>query len=400
MKYALCHLVFIVLLFGIYRTATNQRFYPDNYRLNYAYDVGHYNSIKTNGYSFNPEKQSNVAFFPGFPYFWRFLGVSARGITIVNIVIFYIGIFLWMHFFHPARNEVLLYLSLPSMMFIYLPYSEPLFFITCMIFLIGFQKNNTSLILTGLVLSSMTRSAGNIFIPALILLELISANRSWKKLILYIGVSLLSIGLVSFIQFYQTGTWFGFMQTQKHWDHHLSFPELPFRTWGNVLLLDAGALVAAFSICCITIYHIYNYFKYKITINNKAYLFSLLAISGLTAITLLFKVGSLFSLNRYFIPTAFFAVAGGILYGKLKLKPKEIGFAALGIFLFLALFHFFRHISFILEFALLTAYLSLYLFVKHPNLRISRIAFWSVYLINCGLQVYLLDYFLHKQWVG
>lgn len=400
MKYAICHFVFLVVLFGIYRVATSQRFYPDADRLAAIFDAEHYDKIRKEGYSYNPEKQSNVAFFPAFPYLWRWLGVNSYGITIFNILLFYTGIYLWLRHFRPARNELLLYLSLPSMFFMYFPYSEPLFFVTALAILIGFKKNNMPLIITGLVLSSLTRSAANVFLPALILMELISANRSWPKLAIYCVVTILSVVFVSFVQFQQTGEWLGFMQTQQHWGHELSFPKLPFLSWGDMLLLDAFALLIGFAVGCVTVYHIYNYIRFGITVKNRAYLFSILCISGLTLITLIFKMGYLFSLNRYFMPTAFFAVAGGILYQQLKPSNKTIAWAAVGIFLFFISFHFFLHISAVLKFALLTAYCTLYLFTRHFNTIIQKFAFWILYILNCGIQVYLADIFIAHEWVG
>ena len=401
MKYAIYHLLFITLLFGALRLVNKQAIIPTVNELS-AFDTDHYTNIKNKGYSFDPGKQSNVAFFPAFPYIWKYSGLNIYGISIFNIILFYISfIFLAYSFGFSAREQLLL-LSVPSMFFMYVPYSEALYFGISVLLLTGLQKNNYVAASAGYFLSSLTRSAANVFLPAIILTEWIDNKfKAWKNVFLYSFFTLAGIALVAYIQYVQTGYAFGFIQTQQYWEHRLQWPKLRFTSWGQYVWLDAAAFL--FGVLCMYISaEMVLKFKHYFTdfTKNKALVFSVLCISGLTFLSLIMKGGSFFSLNRYIFPSAFFCLSSVYLLRCAKVEFSRLKYIFIGLFLFFTLFHFFVHISLILKYFVLSLYLCLYFLLNHTNPKVNKSIFWILYICNCLIQVYLANVFLADEWVG
>ncbi|MGZ5242337.1 MAG: hypothetical protein ACXWEY_16405 [Bacteroidia bacterium] len=401
MKYAFYHLVFILLLFGMIRWVNSQAIIPGPDELK-VFDVIHYTSIKDTGYSFDASRQSNVAFFPAFPYLWKFSGLNIYGISILNIVLFYISfIFLALRFGFSAREQLLL-LSVPSMFFMYLPYSEALYFSISVLLLAGMQGRNHLITCTGFLFASVTRSAANVFLPAIILTEWIDNRfKQWKNVLLYSFFSLAGIAIVAYIQYVQTGYAFGFIQTQQYWEHHLQWPKLRFTSWGQYIYLDAAALLFGALCMYISVELILRFRKdFSDFKNNKALVFSVLCISGLTLLALIMKGGSFFSLNRYIFPGAFFCLAAVFLLRRAKININKLIYILIAVFLFLGLFHFFVHISVMLSYFLLSLYLCSYFLLNHHHPTVSKSIFWLLYICNCLIQVHLANTFLGNQWVG
>jgi hypothetical protein len=134
--------------------------------------------------------------------------------------------------------------------------------------------------------------------------------------------------------------------------------------------------------------------------SNKAYLFSLLYISGLTLFTILFKGGNLFSLNRYLVPTAFFFVAFINIIRLRQFSYKQAGIILFCIFAFWLLFYSFVHIRAILGYLAFTVYLSPYLLLNHESARTRQYSFYILYALNIIIQVQLFYKFLDGKWIG
>jgi len=92
-----------------------------------SYDAGWYKDIAVNGYSIKESNQSNVAFFPLFPMLWRLSNTSNIGISLINLSIFLFSIFLIWRSYQLKVIELLLCLSIPSLFFCWVPFSEALF---------------------------------------------------------------------------------------------------------------------------------------------------------------------------------------------------------------------------------------------------------------------------------
>src|ERR1017187_112782 len=173
------------------------------------YDALNYADINNKGYSYNESIGSNVAFFPGFPYLWRFTGLGIYGISILNLILFLSGFYLLCRQFAQNKTEILIYLSLAPIFFMYVPYSEALFFLCAALLLIGLIKRNNAMVIPALFLCCLCRSVATIFVPAIIIMELLAVdnNNRLKNIILYSLTAILGIFLVAWIQHNQTGQW-------------------------------------------------------------------------------------------------------------------------------------------------------------------------------------------------
>ena len=80
------------------------------------WDAIHYFSISKKGY----DSSFIVAFFPLFPMIWKFLHLGIYGIVFFNAILFLISFSALVKTMHLKREEVLLFLSVPSFLFFYL----------------------------------------------------------------------------------------------------------------------------------------------------------------------------------------------------------------------------------------------------------------------------------------
>src|SRR5579872_300456 len=115
--YAVCFGVLIYLL--------NLFFYPSilNQESFLHWDAEHYYWIKNNGY-----EGFRVAFFPLFPMLWKVTSLSIYGVVLFNALLFLLSFYFLARLFSLPPLHILLYLSIPSFFFFYLPYSESVFF--------------------------------------------------------------------------------------------------------------------------------------------------------------------------------------------------------------------------------------------------------------------------------
>jgi len=234
-------------------------------------------------------------------------------------------------------------------------------------------------------------------------MEIIASDNpsKWKNIFLYLLSVAAGVLLVVWIEYIQTGHWFVFLSSQKYWGVGLRFPSLPFHTWGKMDYLDGASLVAGLVATLMVIRIMYQFLINNERFANKAVLFSLLYVSGLTFFTIAFKGGALFSFNRYIIPTAFSLVAFEYFIRAKTFTYKQTAIATLLIFIFwLIFFHSFVHILVITGFLALTLYIGLYMLLNHQNHGTRRAAFLILYGINLIVQVFLIYKFTTLQWVG
>jgi len=401
LRYAGLHLLLLISVYIIYVLITGRELIhsPNSF---YRNDVRFYAGIKNSGYNYVDYTGTNIAFFPGFPYLWRFTGLGIYGIIVLNILMFYSGFVLIAKQFVFSKKEILLFLSLPSLCFMYVPYSEALFFLVSVFLLCGMLKQNTIMVMIGLFVCSLCRSAANVFLPAIIITELIAASNPhrFRNILLYSFSALAGVFIVSWLQYSQTGEWIGFIKTQKYWGVGFRFPQLPFTTWGDKNYLDGGALLAGICASAMMVYYFFRWIFKVEQQKNKAFIFSLLCVAGLTFFTIAFKGGSLFSLNRYIIPTAFFAVAFSFSMRQLQLSFKQVWITLFCIFAFWLVMGSYVHILVLAGYLLFTLYILLYLFLNNKNALIGNIAFYLVYVINLIVQVMYFYQFTTGGWVG
>lgn len=367
------------------------------------WDAEHYNWIKNYGY-----KDFRVAFFPLFPFIWKFSQLGIYGISILNSILFLTSFVFLTQQLGVSGKEVLLYLSIPSFMFFFLPYTESVFFASSTLLIIGIKKNNFSLIYIGLLLSTLARPAFTIFIPALIILELLKDQElkfKLKRIIYYILIVLIGLIVVGLIQYLNTGQWFKFFSAQKLWGNELQIPKLPFTSWagGLIVRLDGTAMLAGLTAGTLLLIYILKIIKSKQKselIPNEV-LFSLAYLGGITLSVILFRGGSLFSLNRFVFATPFIIVITNYYVNmSISFSNKNLLLAFFAIMIYWLSFGSYVHIQALLKFTLLTIYIMLFLCMKSESKLVNQFSTYIFITINFTFFSIFFFRFLNNSWVG
>lgn len=130
----------------------------------FYWDGNHYRNIAKNGYSYSPNRPSEVAFFPLYPYAARALtactclGISSALILLSNI--FLAGCFVLLHAYTRTRFPdqprmpavcLIVFAVYAPTLFFHLPYSEPLFSFLVLLALLAFHRNSSMVILAVIV---------------------------------------------------------------------------------------------------------------------------------------------------------------------------------------------------------------------------------------------------------
>jgi len=391
-------LLFILALVGAQQIWFSELFDKMNF-LNW--DAEHYHFIKENGY-----QGFRVAFFPLFPLIWRLSSVGVYGIVILNGLTFLISFYLLLKNLEIKRGElILMYLSIPSFIFFYLPYSESIFFLCSVIILSGLKNDKDYLVFIGLLLSTLSRPAFTVFIPALLITELLSkrAGRIYFRIGYYLLLSFLGLLIVGIIQFFDTGEWFKFFRAQEGWGNHLQMPKLPLTSWagGFIAKTDGFAFLIGVIAGGYLSALILKLKWIKGLMPHREVIFSLAYIGGITLSVLMFRGGSLFSLNRFVLATPFIIVA----LNYWTTQPINLSFKKLllifgFIFSFWFLFGSYVHIQQIMKFALLSLYVLLIFALKSDKVAIRNYSLILLTTINFIFQIIFYIRFLNGEWVG
>lgn len=390
------------------------------------WDAYWYHKIKTGGYQFSWDEPSSSAFFPLFPYVWRLLHLNPFGICVFNFAIYLAGLIILFRHLKLSVSHIFLFMSVPSSMFFFLPYTESLFFLFCAIFLAGLRTGNNKLVITGLFLSSLTRATAMFFIPAIIIMELMNepaffSKASLKNTGLYIITAASALFIVVLVQYYQTHEWFAFVKQQvKFWGHKFSWPGFPLISYsvGSTLWIDGVAFITGLTaMCIVTVFFLKKLRCIAVPLfANRTYWFSACYIVAVTIYSLFFnnKAGagqtSLDSLNRYIFSTAFFCVFlwESFNYFSFSLKNISIlvvitaaGFLMLGLcgppLAFIDKARFGKYGTLLFFFALLNYILYYYLTTLKPY---GKYVLFVLAGFNIFLTAYLLNLFLSGTWVA
>ena len=373
---------------------------------NFLYwDAEHYNYIQKFRY-----EDYRVAFFPLLPLVWKYLSLNVYGIVAFNSITFLVCFWILIREFKFSHKEILICLTIPSLIFFYLPFSESLFFLGSTIILIGLKNRKLYLLLTGLFLSSLTRPAFLIFIPALILTEIFAPEQKipYQRRIGFLMMALLTMALgtllVAYIQYLDTGEWFKFLGVQKGWGNHLQIPKLPLTSWagGYIVRLDGSAFFVGSAAGIFTLLWLIKVkFLSKIEMPKEVF-FSLAYIGGITLSVLIFRGGSLFSLNRFVFATAFMVIAFHFFYNSLPaFNSRQLFFIFLGIMIFfIILFQSWSHIQTFLKFLFLSFYVFLPFTLKSKVKWVSQAGFMLLLLLNIFFLLSLYLRFLDGGWIA
>ncbi len=388
-----------ILLMILSQVTKNEPFFYENSLLNW--DANQYYRIVHEGYN-----GYRVAFFPFFPFLWKVLGCGIYAMTFFNALLFIISCAILTTVFNFSAKELFLMLSFPSLIFMFLPYTEALFFFSSMVVLIGMKKNWNWVVFVGMLLASCTRPVVYVFIPIIVLILLIRNDKHsiLQKLGFYILPILLGLILVIYLQYTNTHDWFAFFHSQKAgWNNYIRLPKLHLTSWGgdDIARLDGTAFLVGIMA---TVAIGYSFVESKRTgkselINQEAILFSVLYLAGISWLILFTRGGSLFSLNRFVFATPFFFVAISCLLKK-TWEAREYVLIFIGINAFWLLFGSYVHIQEVLKYFVLSIYMIFFLFISHRNKYIALGAYLICLIGNITLQVYCYQYFLNGGWIG
>ena len=364
------------------------------------WDAQHYYFISQHGY-----EGFHLAFFPLLPILWKLTGQGVYPVVFINAIIFLISFALLSVFIRVKKTlELLLLASVPCLMFMFVPYTEALFFAFGTLLLVGLRKNIPVLICAGMLLCGLTRPSATVFIPAILLTVSIS-NDGWKKKIqkgvLYSLFALAGLGITLLIQHSYTGHWFDFFEAQKGWGNQLRIPKFPLTTWagGKIVRLDATALlVGMFSLGYII--RILKLRKYKTGNISDDFFFALCCLAGIALLILFYRGGSLFSLSRFIFATPFFTL---VLYS--FCKNYRFTYNEVGLFLLLSTIYWlsfasYVHIQYFLKFVLLSIYIAFYFLLNNKQDFVKSTAWYGLIIINSALLMYFYFRFLIFDWVG
>lgn len=371
-----------------------------------------YLDIKNKGYTYIEGQQNSTAFFPLFPSVWALSGFNTLYISIFNGLIFSVSYFFLARHLKFDFLQTLFWLSTPLFFFCYIPYSESFFFAGCVLILIGLNKNQTKLIIVGIIITSLTRSVGVILIPAILATFVFNQNKNillfWKTA-LYIVIILLSSLLVFLVQFYQTGYWFVFFETQKSWKRELQFPTLPFVSQSGyiVLFLDILSLTGVFAAILYFLRFSFLRFKYISNLPSSV-IFSVSYLVGIGLISIFFSgvwnEGSgtlLMSLSRFFfVPPFFILTMTFVRNNRLTFRNNILIFLVLILLCFLLYGGYNNFNNYFSNVQTFTLLICLMTYIGLYNFQNTKIILIVLYVINLTIQLSMLNRFLLGEWVA
>lgn len=370
-------------------------------------DANHYREIQATGY-----RGVNIAFFPLTPYLWRWLGLGVYGILAFHGVLF--AVFsLWLaRSFRFTLVAFAFACALPNGFFLIFPWSESVFFVGGAMVLVGLHRNQYGLLLAGLLWCTLTRPAFTVFFPALLITEYVRGPLNRKALLRilgYAGVFALGATVVAWAQSLDTGEWFRFFGVQKAWGNQLQLPTLPLRTWGDreALLLDAGALAVGLAAMVWVVVRLAGRLRGKASQHSPALVFSFCYLAGITAAVVLFRGGSLFSLNRFVFATPFAFLGLNYLFtmqhsdwSSVRVNWKQLLGVFVGLELFFLLFRSFVHLETLLCFSAVALYFSALATTLLPFRIPAKVATGIAFALQFGFLVYACFRLLTGNWIA
>ncbi len=383
---------------------------PDTENL-LGWDANWYHSIAKDGYMYWEGHTSNAAFFPLFPLIWKAVGGSVWGISFLNLVLFSVGFAVFNSVYKIEAKTQLLWLTIPSFYFVWIPYTEALFILLISLAMLGIVAKKRWLVWLGLFLVSLTRPTTMIMAPALLIMELIANNnKSWlsalKTFFVDYALPLLS-GLFIFIwyQFYSTGVWFAFFKQEENWGHKFAWTTFPLHSMHGpkLLWLNAIALFLGLVALIILVKNGLRWlFKNRVEA-DKLFVLSCLYFTGISLVTLLFNPvwgnnsTNVYDIHRYALVSPFFWV---LLYRfTVVYTYKWIDYFKI-LLLANAFWLLFAHnsdLSLFMYFNAATALVILYM-IQSDN-RYRWVTF-SIAVLNLVMQINMFQWFLQGVYPG
>lgn len=405
----------ITLYFALYTTGILTEA-PGSFNL-IQWDASWYQSIVDGGYVYRETEQSNAGFFPGFPTLWRMSGLGASGISVINALLFFSGVFILIKQVRASAFELLYLITLPSVFFFFAPYSEALFYIFGAGIIYAWNTKKVLWLLVFGIGASFVRPMFFFLIPAIVLAFLLKegwkTKAKWRYISLLLCV-LVGAGIGFGVIGMQTGDFFAYSKSQvEHWNHGFGIPSLPFTTWrgARILWLDAFALFFTLFSGVLLLKEVLSVVvKKKKTELDAIELISLGYISMILVYVLFFHPEeegrtSLLSMNRYVFCSPF------LHYLLVKRIRKSVpSFKNISVFLLLIVltllvigFPFSSVVEWNHAPVFYYSFVALFLVVQSLVFFRFKFSIWlqiAVLLMNVLLQLYLFNSFLKGNWVG
>lgn len=216
------------------------------------FDAHHYRSIATKGYTFDPSKASDVAFFPAYPLLagglaratgWP-IEVALLAVAHVCLLASFVQLHAYARQRYPAeplaaQAAVAAFGLFPPTIFFRVAYSEPLFFLLTELTLLAVNRSRWHWAAVFAGAASATRPVGIALMPA-VAIAVASAAADRRVLIRRLAwvVPLCVWGLVAYMvyQAFTFGDPFAFAQTQTHWR---AVPVADFwQKFGSLIILE------------------------------------------------------------------------------------------------------------------------------------------------------------------
>jgi len=382
-----------------------------------AWDAINYYNIQHQGYIDFQESTSNIPFFPLIGLVWRWLSLSPIGAVILNIFFFLSGFYLLHRQYKFSFQMLLLFLSIPSVFFLCVPYAEALFFLSSTFVILGLKKEKNWWVMLGLFIAGMTRPSALFFLPAIFFMEIIALKElnfnvfrnTFLRILCYVLAVLAGVFIVFAMQHEATGDWFAFFHQRDK--NGMQIPSFPLTTWrgAKLLWLDGIAYMiglSSFIYCGILGWKKFISSKINIEIPPKPILFSL-AFLTMTMIHILFfnakdlytNTSSLFGMNRFVFATSFFVIVMAYYKDRLDFSKKINSRLYIGYFiLILAMLGVFIPDNQPDHLRTIIYLLFIFLFIAYQK----RFKYFWIFVVGVHLvtQVLLLDKFLQGIWVG
>lgn len=360
------------------------------------FDAIHYRNIAIQGYSSHYE----VAFFPLFPFIWKFSKLSVFGISALNSAAYISAIALFGKTEKLSTGKFLILLAVPSAVFYFIPYSEAFYFISAGIILYGMRKNNLYLQFIGIFLCCFCRPAIPVIFSSLALLHffekkpiLITATR--------MSAAVAGTALAFTIHWIYTADFFSYFTSFNTWDYNFKFPLLPFKSGGGNLITQIDGYALLFGLAAIvTLFRIFKSAEFFKKVNGYEF-FSLCYVSFFTLLILgLMRGGNLSSMNRFIFCSPFFIVA--FLFMEKNIIPnknlKSVLLLIIILMVFSLLFNSYVHIQSVIKYFAGALVLSFYFGSNHfKEINIKNVLLFIILTI---IQLVFINRFLHGEWIG
>ncbi len=417
----ICGLILIYSIISVFSYFSLSEFSYFNILPNNDYlknwDSYWYHTIAKGGYEYRESQMSNLAFFPLFPYIWKWLALTSIEMSILNGVIFGLSISVLLKDEQINGFVLLMMITSPTWIFFVLPYSEALFFLFGTILLIGLGNRNRFLEVVGLFGASLVKSSAIVLIPAILIVQwLLDKNEKDKSLwkanvwtMLNLVTCIAAVLLVVLIQYLQTGKLFYYIEVQKYWGRGWIIPGIPFTTNSPERVLGIDAV--AFTLGTIALYYSLTWIWLKAFNTGREFLdktghvskpmyFSTFYVTGILLLDVFFTYNvdgsaNIWSINRHLLCTPFFVLFFWGLFKKERYSTGEIIVIALLIIVGYFLTGVYQYLDLSLYYL---GFFSTAALIKFfPSYRFFAIAFL---IFSCYLQLALYRDFLLYKWVG